>query len=200
MRRPRGDNRKWVPYASRLVRSRWHEAHGYLLHSFCAAIKRSIKLDPSLFTNFSNAHESRRHLTPPLSVRPSLMPPPPPPSFVVAAGNHAAAAAKSFLHVRLPLIGLHTDRPSTNGSVDASIRLGYLQRMIRIIARVKINVICAGVIAVSTIKLSRFVLQISEDSRTEQKQNRVGLLRISQRHRLRVGIRVRYRFQLIHHE
>ena len=126
--------------ASRLVRSRWHEAHGYLLHSFPAAIKRSIKLDPSLFTNFSNAHESRRHLTPPLSVRPSLMPPPPPPSFMVAAGNHAAAA-KSFLRVRLPLIGLHTDRPTEHERerrcVDASIRLGDLQRMIRITAGIK---------------------------------------------------------------
>ena len=70
-----------------------------------SAIKPSIKLDPSLFTNFSNAHESRRHLTPPLSVAYASAP-----SFTVA-GNHAAAA-KSFLRVRLPLIGLHTDRPT----------------------------------------------------------------------------------------
>ena len=131
-----------------------------------SAIKPSIKLDPSLFTNFSNAHESRRHLTPPpLSVRRLCLRPRrswwrretarrrPSPSF---------ACGYRLLDCAL------TDR--ARASVDASIRLGYLQRMIRITARVKRQFVLESLQSVQS-KLSRFVLQISEDARKVSKQN-----------------------------
>ena len=111
---------------------------GYLLHSLLGRRQTIHQARPSSVYQF---FQRARRVTPPsdaaatlrvrrLCLRPRRS------SFAVA-GNHAAAAAQSFLRVRPPLIGLHTDRPSTSAFVDASICLGYLQRMIRITARVK---------------------------------------------------------------
>ena len=155
-----------------------------------SAIKPSIKLDPSLFTNFSNAHESRRHLTPPpLSVR-RLCLRPRRSSFAVAAGNHAAAAAKSFLRVRLPLIGLHTDRPSTSERrcVD-SPRVFTTNDKDHCKGQNAMKFVLESLQSVQSKLLdSPFKFQKTR-GRYQNKIELGGLLRISQRHRIRVGVR-----------
>ena len=129
MRRPRGDNHKWVLYASRLVRSRRHEAQGYLLHSLLGhqAIHQARPFSVYQFfqrarvTPPSDAATVRRLcLRPRRSLWRETTRRRPSPSF---------ACGYRLLDCTL------TDRPST--SVDASIRLGHLQRMIRITAGIK---------------------------------------------------------------